>query len=149
MRALTWLACASSSIVLCGGTPASAVDLGRETLAPGDGWASSSPGTTGGAAADANHVFLVTNRQELVAALNGQDTTPKISYVAGTIDVNVDDSGTPLSCADYQRNGYTLEAYLAAFDPTTWGRTKPDGPLEAARVASQQAQQDRVRIRIG
>jgi pectate lyase len=150
MRALTWLVCASSSVLLCGGPLASAVDLGRETLPPGDGWASFSTGTTGGAAADSSHVYLATNRKELVAALKNQDATPKIIYVSGTIDVNVDDNGMPLSCADYQRDGYTLEAYLAAFDPTVWGRTQvPSGPLELARGASQQAQQARIRIRIG
>ncbi len=39
-----------------------AQDLGRETLPAGDGWAALDTGTTGGAAADADHVFIVTNR---------------------------------------------------------------------------------------
>jgi pectate lyase len=126
-----------------------AADLGRETLRPGDGWASSSTGTTGGSAAAPDHVFTVTNRQELVAALAFPDATPRIVYVAGTIDANVDDANNPLTCADYARNGYTLPEYLATYDPAVWGRVLPSGPLEAARVASQQAQQGRVRIRIG
>ena len=50
---------------------------------------------------------------------------------------------------DYYRNGYTLEAFLATYDPAVWGRVAPSGPLETARVASQAAQQARVRIRIG
>jgi pectate lyase len=74
---------------------------------------------------------------------------PKIIYVDGTIDANVDDNNQPLTCSDYFRNGYTLEAYLAAYDPAVWGRVIPSGPLEAARVVSQQAQQARVRIRVG
>jgi pectate lyase len=125
-------------------------DIGREVLAPNDGWAAFSTGTTGGAAADDDHVFTVTNRQELLAALNNLDPTPKIIYVKGTIDANVDDNNQPLTCDDYATNGYTLEAYLAAYDPAVWGRTsRPSGPLEDARVASQQAQQARVRIRVG
>lgn len=124
-------------------------DLGREILGPDDGWASFSTGTTGGAGAASDHVYVVGNRQELVAALANRSSTPKIIQVDGTIDANVSDDGQPLTCDDYARNGYTLEAYLAAYDPAVWGRVAPSGPLEAARVASQQAQQERVRIRIG
>jgi pectate lyase len=133
-------------------------DLGREVLANDDGWAALGAGTTGGAAATPDNVFVATNRQELIAALNNgvypppsstPSSVPKIIYVAGSIDANVDDGNQPLSCTDYYRNGYTIEAYLAAYDPATWGRVPPSGPLEAARVASQMAQQARVRIRVG
>jgi pectate lyase len=133
-------------------------DLGREVLAANDGWASMSTGTTGGSTASANQVYTVHNRRELVAALNNgiypppssnPSNVPKIIYVDGPIDANVDDNNQPLTCADYARNGYTLEAYLAAYDPAVWGRVLPSGPLEAARVASAAAQQARVRIRIG
>jgi pectate lyase len=133
-------------------------DLGRETLAPRDGWASDGPGTTGGAAATASQVYTATNRHELIAALNdgvyspspsNPSNAPKIIYVDGTIDVNVDEAGQPLSCEDYYQNGYTIEGFLAAYDPATWGRVNPSGALEAARLASQAAQQARVRIRIG
>jgi pectate lyase len=133
-------------------------DQGRETLAASDGWASFSTGTMGGAAAATEQVYVVTNRRELVAALNNgmypppssnPSNVPKIVYVDGTIDANVDDDNVPLSCEDYYRNGYTTEAFLAAYDPAVWGRVNPSGPLEAARVASQAAQQARVRIRVG
>ena len=146
--ASVWLLVAAAST---GGRAFAAHDeLGRQTLPANDGWAALDTGTTGGSAADADHVFTATNRQELVAALNSQDATPKIIYVSGTIDVNVDDGNQPLTCADYYRDGYTLEAYLTAYDPATWGREDvPSGPLEDARVASQKVQQDRVRIRIG
>jgi len=146
--ASVWLLVAAAS---AGGRAFAAHDeLGRQTLPANDGWAALDTGTTGGSAADADHVFTATNRQELVAALNSQDATPKIIYVSGTIDVNVDDGNQPLTCADYYRDGYTLEAYLTAYDPATWGREDvPSGPLEDARVASQKVQQDRVRIRIG
>jgi pectate lyase len=134
------------------------VDLGREILSPDDGWASFGAGTTGGAPATPDNIFVVTNRRELIAALNNgiypppsntPSSTPKIVYVDGSIDANVDDENQPLTCDDYNRNGYTLEAYLAAYDPLTWGRVPPSGPLEAARLVSQSAQQARVRIRVG
>jgi pectate lyase len=113
---------------------------------------------TGGSAAAPTQIYTVTNRRELVAALNNgvyppPSTTPssesKIIYVDGVIDANVDDDNNPLSCESYQRNGYTIEAFLAAYDPATWGRVNPSGTLEAARVASAAAQQARVRIRVG
>jgi len=147
------LRCVSACLLVAalgaGAQAFAAQNLGRETLPANDGWAALDTGTTGGSAADADHVFIVTNRQELLAALNSLDATPKIIYVRGTIDVNVDDDNQPLTCADYETDGYTLEAYLAAYDPATWGRVVPSGPLEDARVASQKAQQGRVRIKIG
>jgi len=121
-------------------TPASGpiftTDIGRETLALNDGWASSPPGTTGGAAALPANVFTVTNRAQLVAALaNITGSPPRIIHVQGTIDGNVDDANQPLACPDYYRNGYTLEGYLA----------NPTG-MEAARAASALAQRARMRL---
>jgi pectate lyase len=64
--------------------------------------------------------------------------------------MNVDDDNQPLACKDYYRNDYTLEAFLATYDPDVWGREEePSGPLEDARAASQVAQEQRIRIRIG
>jgi pectate lyase len=134
-------------------------DLGREVLAANDGWASSGAGVTGGSAAVARQVYVVSSRQELAAALsNGvyappssstPSNEPKIIYIDGTIDANVDDANRPLACADYNAPGFTWEAFLAQYDPATWGRTNPSGPLETARVASQVNQQNRVRLRVG
>src|SRR5688500_4919190 len=133
-------------------------DPGRETLPANDGWAAFSTGTTGGAVAAPEQVYVVTNRRELVAALNNgvypppsstPSNVPKIIYVDGTIDTNVDDENGPLACEDDYRNGYTIEGFLAAYDPAVWGRVNPSGPMEAARLASQAAQQARVRIRVG
>ena len=45
-------------------------DMGSETLAPNDGWASLGTGTTGGSSATPAQIYTVHNRQELVAALN-------------------------------------------------------------------------------
>jgi pectate lyase len=138
---------------------ASASDLGRQVLDANNGWAASGSGVTGGSAAAPEQVYTVTNRAELIAALNNgvpsstspsaPSNEPKIIYVSGTIDANVDDNNQPLACPDYYRNGYTLEAFLATYDPAVWGRVAPTGPLESARIASQQAQQARVRIRVG
>jgi pectate lyase len=138
---------------------ASRGDLGREILLPNDGWAAFSTGTTGGSQAVPSQVYTVTNRAELIAALNdgvfsstspsNPSNEPKIIYVAGTIDLNVDDDNQPLTCEDYYRDGYTLEAFLMTYDPVLWGRVDPSGPLEDARLTSRNAQQARVRIRIG
>jgi pectate lyase len=132
-------------------------DLGREVLFANDGWGSFSTGTTGGSAAAPSQVYVVTTRRELVAALNNgvypppsnPSNVPKIIYVDGVIDANVDDDNLPLRCEDYYRSGYTIEDFLAAYDPAVWGRTNPTGLLEVARLASQAAQQARVRIRVG
>ncbi len=136
-------------------------DLGREVLAPGDGWAAAGPGTTGGAAAGPHQVYVVSNRRELIAALNdgvpsstspsNPSAAPKIIYVDGIIDANVDDANHPLDCDHYAAGtGYSLAAYLAAYDPEVWGReARPSGPLEDARIAARNRQQARVRIRIG
>ncbi|TDC22646.1 pectinesterase family protein [Kribbella albertanoniae] len=116
----------------------------RQPLAPGDGWASTDGGTSGGAAA--TKVVTVDNRDELAAAVQGDE--PKIVRVAGTIDGNRRADGTAISCADYQRDGYTLEKYLEAFDPAHW--TGPAaGPMELARKASATAQAQQVKIKIG
>ena len=144
---------AAASILALGVVPAGAdagADLGRATLPANDGWASATTGTTGGSAADADHVFTVSTRSQLVAALGKTtNTAPKIILVRGTIDGNVDDADEPLSCADYQRDGYTLAGYLAAYDPAVWGRTaEPSGPLEDARVASQKTQAARMQIKV-
>jgi pectate lyase len=135
---------------------ATARDLGRETLPANDGWGADPPTTTGGAAADAQHVFVVDDRQQLIAALAFPDATPKIVYVRGRIEANVDDNGQPLQCSDYATTDpqgselYDRNAYLSAYDPATWGTsTLPSGPQERARAASQLKQQARVRIRIG
>jgi pectate lyase len=158
LRAILVATCLIATIAACGSaTAGKKMDLGHETLAPNDGWAAFSTGTTGGANASPDRTYTVHNRQELIAALNNgvypppstPSNTPKIIYIDGTIDANVDDNNQPLTCDDYARNGYTLEAYLATYDPAVWGRVAPSGPLELARVASQQAQQARIRIRIG
>jgi len=148
-----------AALAVGGSAHASERDLGRETLDPQNGFASMGAGVTGGSAAVASQVYVVTNRRELIAALNNgvasstspanPSNEPKIIYVKGTIDANVDDNNNPLTCTDYNRNGYTMELFLATYDPAVFGRVMPTGPVEMARLASMAAQQARVRIRPG
>src|SRR5204863_4202117 len=122
-------------------------DIGRETLALNDGWASTSPGTTGGSGVGMPGVTPivsnVTDRLGLVAAIaNISGNPPRIIYVHGTIDGNTDDNNQevdsnhqPLYCRAYRRSGYTLEGYVA--DPAG---------MEAARAASVLVQRARMRL---
>lgn len=156
-----WLIGLTCSLGLAIAVPqAVSQDLGQETLSPNDGWAAFGEGTTGGAAAAPEQVYVVRNRRELIAALNNgvpsstspsnPSNVPKIIYVEGTIDANVDDENQPLTCEDYYREDYTLEAFLATYDPNgPWGRVDPAGWPETARLTSRNAQQARVRIRPG
>ncbi len=133
-----------------------ALAIARQALAPGDGWAASGSGTSGGSAADPAHIVVVHNRSELVAALggdnatNGANATAKIVFVSGGINGNVDDVDQPLPCAAYADPAYSLDAYLAAYDPQVWGRAaRPSGPVEDARVRSARNQGARVAINVG
>jgi pectate lyase len=162
MRIGRFIVHAASVMAIGAATPAIAGDrdLGRETLEANDGWAAFGSGTTGGSLATTDQVYTVTNRRELIAALNNgvpsstspsnPSNTPKIIYVSGTIDGNVDDNNNPLTCDDYIRSDFSWDAFLATYDPNgPWGRVNPTGPLEVARLASRDAQQARVRIRPG
>ncbi|AXE24643.1 hypothetical protein C0216_15275 [Streptomyces globosus] len=129
------------------GTP----DLARTALAARDGWASSGSGTTGGQAADAAHDTTVTTRAELVKALRaGPSGAPRIIRIKGRIDAKTDDQGRRLDCADYAKGtGYTLAAYLKAYDPAVWGRSElPAGAQEPARAAAQARQAERIAIAV-
>lgn len=135
---------------------AAALAIARQTLPANDGWAADGTGTTGGSAADSAHVFVVRNRSELVAALGGDNTTnatnatPKIIFISGGIEANVDDNNQPLTCASYADPAYSQEAFLAAYDPAVWGRTtKPSGALEDARNQSAKNQEARVMVYVG
>lgn len=140
---LTGAAVTATAATTGAGTPPAALALARQPLPAGDGWASDTTGTTGGSTADAGHVFTVHTRDELAAAVAGD--TPKIVFVSGGIDANAG-----FTCADYADPAYTLEAYLAAYDPAVWGRaTKPTGPLEEARARSAKNQGARVSIKVG
>jgi pectate lyase len=135
---------------------AAALAIAQEVLPANDGWAAADGGTTGGSAADDAHIFVVHNRLELVNALggnnstNGTNATPKIIFVADGIEGNVDDNNNPLTCADYADPEWSLDAFLATYDPAVWGRTtRPTGPLEDARVRSTRNQGARININVG
>ncbi|MEV7689474.1 pectate lyase family protein [Streptomyces bungoensis] len=151
---------AVSAAVLAAGTGAgvfvwnanaTAVDLYHQALPAKDGWAASGTGTTGGAKADSAHTFTVGTRAGLVKALgSASDTTPRIVRIKGTIDANTDDSGKKLTCSDYAAGtGYSLSAYLKAYDPATYGRSKlPSGTQENARAAAQKKQAKQVEFKV-
>jgi pectate lyase len=129
--------------------------LGRQTLPPNDGWAAAGSGTTGGAAATPEQIHVASTRAQLVAALGGDNATnrtnatPKIIFVKGTIDGFEGAGGSTLSCADLADPGYSLERYLAAYDPAVWGRVPPSGALEEARIRSVANQTAQTQINVG
>ncbi|MFF3714204.1 pectate lyase family protein [Streptomyces phaeochromogenes] len=129
---------------------AGAVDLAHQALPAKDGWAASGSGTTGGSKADSAHTFTVSTRAQLVKALgSATDSTPKIIKIKGTIDANTDDAGKKLTCADYASGtGYSLSAYLKAFDPATYGKKAPAGTQEKARAAAQTKQKKNIVFRV-
>ncbi|GGY56006.1 pectate lyase [Streptomyces anulatus] len=149
------LGCASLALAL--GTPAPATahprhpgpGVERAVLPAGDGWAAAEGSTTGGANATPEHVYTVTNRAELIAAFAEAGDAPKIVRISGTVHGNSDADGTPIGCEQYRTGGYTLEKYLAAYDPEVWGRDAvPSGPPEEARVASAKLQAAAVTIKV-
>ena len=73
---------------------------------------------------------------------------PRIVRVHGHIDLSSDDAGRPLGAEDYCDPQFDLDAYIRAFDPATWGRAPPSGPLEDARQRSAQRQAERVVLRV-
>lgn len=108
--------CTALVLAVTGGTAqAHGRDEARQTLAAKDGWASATTGTTGGAAADANHVYTVTTWAEFKQALADGGTAPKIIKVRGTLDADGAD------CAEFAADGYDFDRYLADYDPAVWG----------------------------
>ena len=160
------------------------------------GWAAVDGPVTGGCS-QGRRVFHVHDRRQLVLALNNDllllldhfltrvdikkrhllDHRPKIIYVHGTIDLNVDHRNQPLTEKHYMRMcNYTAHsdvlrpvtatdrpgafssAYTDAYDPNEWIKQSLDpdnrppalsGPLEEARVCFQRAQAERVMIDVG
>ncbi|MFE5916251.1 polysaccharide lyase family 1 protein [Streptomyces sp. NPDC056468] len=112
-------------------------DLGRQVLGASDGWASEGAGTTGGAAADAAHVYTVSTWAEFRQALADGGSAPRIIKVDGVIDAVSE------GCDAFAADGYDLQRYLADYDPAVWGHDSPvSGEQEELRAASA-ARQDR------
>jgi pectate lyase len=107
------------------GGSAAGGDHSRETLAAGHGWGAANGGVTGGSKADAAHVYTVTNRAQLLAALggnnatNGSNATPKIIQIKGNIDLNTDDSGKELSKSDFANEKAQLAHDMLAVGSNT------------------------------
>ncbi|RBW69723.1 pectate lyase family protein [Bacillus taeanensis] len=124
--------------------------LGREVLSSKDGWAAYGEGTTGGSAADEEHVFTVTKKSELIKALDDASDIPKIIYVKGTIDINVDENNNPMKAEDYADPAYDFDDYLEVYSPDVWGYEKEvDGLLEEARARSQKNQENNIVLHVG
>src|SRR5690606_27929108 len=132
-----------------------ALAFARQVLPPNDGWAAAGPGTTGGSAATPDQIHVVSSRAELIDALGGDNDTnrnndtPKIIFVKGTIDGFERPDGEILSCTDLADPEYSLEAYLATYDPAVWCPVDPEGPLEEARVRSVAKQTRQTQINVG
>ena len=137
-----------------------AVDLGREVIAAGDGWASWSGPTSperiprlaepvsGGSAADPSEVYVVDDWQGLRDALAGApggsqndaryNQVPRIVYVTGELDPWLRTDGTRITCDDIASQvtvagtgaRFDMDDYIAAFGPAV----DPSGPLEQARI---------------
>ncbi|MEU7720851.1 pectate lyase family protein [Streptomyces tibetensis] len=90
------------------------------------GWASTGPGTSGGAG---GRTWTVHTRAELKAALanDGDPTAPKVIRVHGDINGHESDDGSLLGEQDYAP-GYDLAAYMSCFgeDGSTWSDTRFD-----------------------
>lgn len=96
------------------------------------GWASVGA-TTGGAKALPEHVFDVHDRAGLDAALRLGDK-PKIIRIHTFIDL------CPGGVEAFRDPAFNFDAFDRAFDPATWGRDDPKGPLEDARKRSEKRQ---------
>ncbi|PUA27784.1 MAG: hypothetical protein B0W54_14725 [Cellvibrio sp. 79] len=144
---------------------------------PADGWASvgtnnlGGTGTTGGVTADAAHTYTVTNRNEFLAAIytnlvikdDGSftgtvDSTPKIIYIDGTINLNMNKALVEQTEADYVcpidgtsiKVAYNFEDYKNFYDPNgSWGTAPVSGDWENARLCASNKQKAVVQIKIG
>lgn len=106
--------------------------------------------TTGGSQATADHTYTVTDRASLLKALgNNKNATPKIIYVSGKIDMNVNAQGQTLTAADYASGtGYNFDRYLAAYAPSTWGKKAVSGEQEEDRLMAQKNQAAQVVVKV-
>ncbi|WP_326669677.1 pectate lyase [Streptomyces canus] len=147
-RAMAVAGCAALVLAVTGPTAqAKGHDAARETLATGDGWASDGTGTTGGTAADAAHVYTVTDWAGFKAALAAGGSTPKIIKVKGTIDAVSE------GCDSLAAPGYDFDAYLAKYSPEAWGldtdlSAEPDDSPEGLRRVSAANQDQTIKANV-
>ncbi|WP_037668407.1 polysaccharide lyase family 1 protein [Streptomyces griseus] len=122
-------------------------DPARQTLGAKDGWGSYGSGTTGGAAADTDHVYTVTTWAGFKAALAAGGSAPKIIKVKGTIDAVSE------GCDALAVPGYDFDAYLAKYAPEKWGldtdlSAEPDDSPEGLRRASADNQDQQIKANV-
>jgi pectate lyase len=122
-------------------------DTARQTLPAKDGWASHGTGTTGGAAADAEHVYTVSTWAEFKAALAAGGSAPRIVKVKGTIDAVSE------GCDAFAAPGYDFDAYLEKYSPENWGLetdlgAEPDDSPEGLRRASAARQDQAIKANV-
>ncbi|WP_328975726.1 polysaccharide lyase family 1 protein [Streptomyces canus] len=147
-RAMAVAGCAALVLAVAGPTAqAKGHDAARETLATGDGWASDGTGTTGGTAADAAHVYTVTDWAGFKAALAAGGSAPKIIKVKGTIDAVSE------GCDSLAAPGYDFDAYLAKYSPEAWGldtdlSAEPDDSPEGLRRVSAANQDQTIKANV-
>jgi pectate lyase len=121
--------------------------------------------------ADAAHTYTVTNRNELLAALytnlvinpDGSftgtlDNTPKIIFVEGTINLNMNKALVEQTEADYVcpidsntiKVAYNFDDYKNFYDPNgSWGTKAVAGDLETARVCASNKQKAVIQFKVG
>ena len=119
----------------------------RETLRAGEGWASEGAGTRGGSEAAPEDIHVVRSRKELRQALTPHPR-PRIIQLIGDIDLSTDDDGRPLTSEDFAHPDFSWSAFAKAFDPASWGKGAPEGPLEEARRLSARAQAEHVLLKV-
>ncbi|WP_331615878.1 hypothetical protein [Roseateles sp.] len=118
-----------------------------DAVASGDGWASMNGGTIGGAKAKPEAVRVVRTRADLDAAIALGDT-PKLIALAARIDLAADASGRRLGMDDFRDPAFDFDAFVRQYDPATWGRRDPSGPLEDARKRSAKKQAAQVVVKV-
>ncbi|WP_369270236.1 polysaccharide lyase family 1 protein [Streptomyces sp. R11] len=143
-RAAVLIGCTALVLGLTGtGAEAGSRDLGRQVLGARDGWASEGAGTTGGAAADAAHVYTVSTWAEFRQALADGGSAPRIIKVDGVIDAVSE------GCDAFAADGYDLQRYLADYDPAVWGHDSPvSGEQEELRAASAARQDQAIKANV-
>ena len=121
---------------------AAALAIARQTLAAGDGWASAArarpaarPPTTPTSASCTTAPSW--SPRSAATTRPTTNATPKIIFVSGGIDGNVDDADNPLTCADYADPALHPGRLPRRLRPGGVGPDAPSrpGPLEDARVA--------------
>jgi len=97
--------------------------------------------TTGGAGAKPEHIVDVHDRAGLDKALALGDT-PKVIRVHRFIDL------CPGGLEAFRDPAFDFDAFDRAYNPVTWGRDDPKGPLEEARRRSARRQAEAMVVRL-